>query len=288
MTALLVTLGIVALLYLGILYAVARFSVHPFRTPLFFSPGLIGVPQENVKVIGREGKQLSAWWLPNPEAKTVIILAHGYMMNMSEPSAVAAKLNERGYACLLFDFPGHGRSPNAVVTLGLREAEDVAGAVALAREKMPHAKVVVWGSSMGAAATVLASPNLKLDGMVLDSVYAELLQAAQGWWLFLGGKTLQFFMRPTLIFARVLAKVRLKDGRVTEALKKTDCPVLLMHGDADTMVPLAEAERNQRARAGIDLHVYHGCNHAEGRWVHSGQYYADLYEWLERHGFTAR
>lgn len=288
MTIVLVVLSALAVLYLGMLYAVARFSVRPYRTPLFFSPGLLGVPQENVKVIGRQGMQLAAWWLPNPTSQTVIILAHGYMMNMSEPSAVAAKLHERGYACLLFDFPGHGRSPTAVVTLGVQEAADVVGAVKFVRERMPEAKVVVWGSSMGAAATALASQTEPMDGMILDSVYAELMQAAQGWWYFLGGKTLQFFMRPTVIFARALAKVSLRDGHVTDALAKTSMPVLLMHGDADTMVPLTEAEKNQAARAGIDLTVYHGCNHAEGRWVHSGKYYQDLMAWLEHQGFTPR
>lgn len=283
---LLIAFAIVLLLYLGVLFAVARFSVRPFRTPLFFSPGLMGIPQENVQIPGRDGLKLAGWWLPNPTAKTVILLVHGYMMNMSEPSAVAAELHKRGYACLLIDFPGHGRSPSAVVTLGVREALDVTGAVGWIREKMPDAKVVVWGSSMGAAATALASRSVALDGMILDSVYAELMQAAQGWWRFLGGSTLQFFLGPAVVFARILAGIHLSEGHVRQALTETAIPVLLAHGDADTMVPLAEAQKNQATRPGIELDVYPNCNHAEGRWVHSARYYQRLFEWLEANNLS--
>ncbi|MCE9560017.1 MAG: lysophospholipase [Armatimonadetes bacterium] len=273
-------LGVLILLYFGGLFLVARFSVRPIRTPLFLSPGLMGTAQENIEFEGRDHLLLKGWWLPNPTSKVVVVFAHGYLMNSSEPAAVAANLWQDGYAALLFDFPGHGRSPSANVTFGIREREDVRAAVEYARSRMPEAKIVVWGSSMGAAATSLAAREIPVDAMILDSVFTDLRTASDGWWEFLGGNYLRMLLSPAKVFSKLIAGVDLDSANITEALKQTSCPVLMPHGDADVLVPISEAHKNAAARDGIRLDIYPGCNHSEGRWIFPAEYYMNLGSFL--------
>ncbi len=277
---------LVPTIYLLILYVVARFSAKPPRTPIFFSPGELGVPQKSISFEGREGHMLRGWLLPNPSSKTLVIMVHGYLMNRSEPAAIASFLYNKGYSCMVFDFPAHGRSEGKTVGFGYLEREDVVRSVKFAREEMPSAKIVIWGSSMGAAAAAFAAAEIPVDGLVLDSSYSRLIDAMKGWWSFLGGKKLQAALAPSQMFSRCFMPFSPSKVDVAEALMNSDCPVLLMHGDADRVAPIETAKRNQSARNGIELIVFPGCDHAEGRWNEAERYRDSLIDFLTCHGLV--
>ena len=271
------------LVYGALLFGVAKFSVTPFRTPLFFAPGQMGVPQESVRFEGRDGLWLSGWWTPAPDARAVMILAHGYMMNKSEPAAIAGWAAQRGYATLVFDFPAHGRSPGKKCGFGVWEARDVAAAVAFARAKQPGAKIIVWGSSMGAAASVMAASrhHAPIDALILDSCYGRMTSAVRGWWYFVAGKWGQRFLWPTVYFSRLLTGIDPASVDIAQELPKTTMPVLLLHGESDTLAVPEEARRNAASREGIKAVWYPGCNHSEARWEVPAEYLAELSAFLE-------
>jgi len=273
-------------IYALLLFVVARVSITPFRTPLFFAPGQMGVPQESVTFAGRDGQPLSAWWTPAPEAKTVLILAHGYMMNKSEPAAIAGWAAQKGYATLCFDFPAHGRSPGKKCGFGVWEAADVDLAVKFAREKQPGARVIVWGSSMGAAASALATSRLgaPIDGLVLDSCYGRLSSAVSGWWYFIGGKWAQRILYPVRFLSKAMTGIDPSTVDIAQDIERITVPVLLLHGESDTLAVPLEAQRN--ADAGAEIIWYPGCNHSEARWECPDRYLADLDRWLVQHDLT--
>src|SRR5687767_5875268 len=172
--------------YLLVLLGVAWVSLHPMRTPIFMATAWFGAPQQEVEFDNGEGIKLRGWWLEKPGAKTVCVLAHGYIMNRAELAPIAARLWEEGLACLLFEFRAHGKSGGTKCGLGWLERRDVRAAAAFARQRAPGAKVVLIGSSMGAAASALAlgeDPSLA-DALVLDSGYSKLSRAVSGWWRF--------------------------------------------------------------------------------------------------------
>jgi alpha-beta hydrolase superfamily lysophospholipase len=261
-------------LYVGILFGIAWVSLHPFRTPLFTSPGALGAPQEEFDLPSTDGVRLKAWWVPAEGADTVAILSHGYVMNRSELSPLAHWLWQRGISCLLFDFRAHGHTHGGASTIGYREADDVLAAIAEARRRCPGARIVLLGSSMGSAASAFAAARDSVDALVLDSCYSQLVKAAFGWWRFLGGKTLSWILGPMVLIAGPLAKMNPFKVDVTHALRETSCPILLLHGRCDDLALPSEALRNFEAIGDRgELVWFDDCGHSEFRWIQPVQYY---------------
>jgi len=269
-------LGIAILAYGLILLLVSWFSVHPWRLPLFLSPGSLGTAQENITLQTADGVALQSWWLPVEGSRTVVLLCHGYMMNRSEPAPVAAMLWREGYSCLMFDSRAHGKSGGKLTGLGFDERVDVAAALDWLDQNAPGQDVVIYGSSMGAAAASFAAAENpgRLRGLILDSAYSRLLDAVSGWWYFVGGKKLASLLYPTRWISRLFLKQPL--GRIDVAAAWPgggDLPVLFLHGDSDTLASPDAARRNMEAVGDRGQIVWFpGCGHSEGRWNYPGEF----------------
>jgi len=268
MLILLVTAGSITILYILALFLVARASIYPPRVPEFISPGQMGLPQENVEFPSRDGHRLSGWWVPGEE-DLVVICAHGYMMNRCEFVPMARALAESGASLLFFDFRAHGQSDRTKCTIGPNESRDVLGAIDYAETRCPGAQIAILGSSMGAAASVLATVEepSKVDGLILDGLYRSLHEAGKGWWLFLGGRALQSILGPTIIFGRMLTGVSPKQVRIDLALGTlAGKPILIFNGTADPIVPVSSAQANFDS-AGSNAHIewFEGAGHGNPR-----------------------
>jgi pimeloyl-ACP methyl ester carboxylesterase len=277
-----VTVSLLALYILALL-GIAWFSLHPFRTPIFLSPGAMGMPQEDVEFQTEDGVRLKGWWTYRPDSKNVAVLAHGYMMNRSELTPLAVWLAGRGYSTLVFDSRAHGKSGGRKCGLGYLERQDILAAVNFARTRCPSGRLVLVGSSMGSAAIALAAaerPGLA-DALILDSCFSRLPQAISGWWRFLGGRVLSFFLTPSIVLAAPMAGFNPFKVDVARALAAAQLPVLFLHGDCDNLATPEEARRNEAALEGKGNIVWLAhCGHSEGRWEHPDLYYGSISRFL--------
>ena len=142
-------------LYIGALIVVTYVSIHPPRVPLWLSPALLGYPEESVR-LESGGVELDGWWSECGSGELAIICCHGYLMNRCELMPMMIRLADLKASWLFFDFRSHGKSGGRTCTMGKLEALDVAAAAKWVRERQPNAKIVLFGSSMGAAASAIA------------------------------------------------------------------------------------------------------------------------------------
>lgn len=269
--------------YFAVLFVVARISLRPPRLPVYLSPGALGAPQESVEFRGRNGVVLRGWWSASEGSDRVAILCHGYVMNRSELTPCVRDLCASGWNCLVFDFPGHGKSGASNCGFGWSERIDVVCAVNWVRERVPNARVALIGSSMGAAASAFAARESKANALVLDSSYSRLTEATKGWWRFIGGKSLALLLAPTVYVTKFMLDFDPRNIDVATALKNLEnTDVLVLHGKCDVLAPPAEAERNVRALGRAEVVWFDGCNHSEGRWEHPERYRNALHEFLNR------
>lgn len=276
----------IIIVYVLVLIGAVVLSIRPVRTPLFFSPQSIGVVQEDVRFESENGV-IQGWWLPHLFPKATLVFAHGYLMNRSEWAALAAYAQRAGYACLVFDFHSHGKSDSGgIVTVGPSESWDVAAAVDYARERMPDTPVALIGSSMGAAASVLAQAELdvRADCLVLDSCYSTLASAVLGWWNFIGGKPLMILLAPSVLVAWAVTRVNPFGVNITQALCDVRVPVLVVHGEDDRLAKPSCARKNFDALpSDLDSQfaMFHGANHGEAKWARSSDYERLVIEFLD-------
>ncbi len=170
---------------------VRRFS-FPDRENAGLTPSSLGLPYEEVGFRAPDGVSLSGWWVPAPNARGTVVLAHGLNRSRLEMVKKAPFLNERGWNVVLLDLRHHGRSEGGASTFGLREKDDLLAAKAFAVSRSPK-PVVLWGVSLGAAAaTLAAAADPGVGGLVCDSAYRSLrdtvshhLRLARNWrwWL---------------------------------------------------------------------------------------------------------
>jgi pimeloyl-ACP methyl ester carboxylesterase len=77
------------------------------------------------------------------------------------------------------DFQAHGESPGNKITFGHLESLDVEAALRFLKERFPGERIGVIGTSMGAAAMVLAEHRPPVQAIILESMYPTIDQATQ-------------------------------------------------------------------------------------------------------------
>jgi pimeloyl-ACP methyl ester carboxylesterase len=158
---------------------------------------------------------------------------------------------------LRFDFAGRGESDGLMEELTYqREVEDLAAAVAFLGREVDQVALV--GSSMGGAVALLyaalapeiravvgiatvGEPAKVLPGLAPDAPWSSSVLLEGG----LGSTFLQSAQGTDVLAAA--ATVR--------------CPLLLIHGDGDDVVPLAQAQALVRAAPRGQLKVIAGADH---------------------------
>lgn len=231
--------GAMAVLYSVAMLLVAVASVRPPRVPVVLSPGLLGVASEPVVLRTEDGKKVKAWWIEG-DGDLVVVCVHGYLMNRAEFVPLLPMFQELGAGALLPDLRGHGGSDRGPITFGLHEQAEVRACLAEVRRRSPNARIVLFGSSMGAAASCLAlerEPGLA-DAFIADSMYARLSEASEGWWTFFLRGRLGPVMRPANWIGAWITGVRPSQVSTLGGLRAlAGKPVLLVFGEHDPLVP---------------------------------------------------
>jgi len=172
-------LGLIALLYLALSWVVVSQALVAEAKPLEQHPSEFGLAFDEVAFSprGSDGITLRGWWFPNPDAKAVIIRVHGLDSTRAVDLELDRDLVVAGFALLSFDLRGHGESDPAPMGAGLREQDDVRGAIdyVLSEQGAEPGKVLLLGRSFGAAIVLLAGlGEPAVAGVYADSAFASL------------------------------------------------------------------------------------------------------------------
>jgi len=247
----------VVVLYAGICGYMALTLTRPDRTPFTHSPEQFGLAYEAVEFSSRVDRlPLRGWLLPaaaNPRRhRRPVIMVHGKGTDREAGPGdgilgTAAPLVRAGYTVLTFDLRGSGESGGERFTLGANEVRDVAGAADYVRQRGLAADgVSLVGFSMGGATALLtAADEPAVRAVVEDSGYADLgdlldqeVPKASG---------LPGFFTPGMVLAvQALVGVDLYAIRPVDAMPRLAAaavPVLIIHGEADSYVPVVNARR---------------------------------------------
>src|SRR5829696_4355752 len=193
------------------------------------TPKSIGLEYEAVSMRTADGETIAAWWIAHEAARADIVYFHGNGGNLSIWLPILAGVQASGLSVLAFDYRGYGRSTGSPTEKGLyRDADAVLAELARLRERESAGgstgprPVIYWGRSLGGPVAAYATTVTRPDGLILESTFPDKRAV-------LGG---QFVLR-TL---NMLASFRFETA---EMLRGFDRPTLVMHGDADSVVPYA-------------------------------------------------
>jgi len=190
------------------------------------TPALAGLDYEDLVLRADDGVELHGWWIGAERrragrAPVHLLLCHGNAGSIEDRLIHARYLVDAGVDVLLFDYRGYGRSQGSPGEEGTYRDARAARQALLARPGVDPARIAYLGEYLGAAVALelaLAHPPL---GIVLQSAFTSIRDMAR-------------FHYPFIPAALVpdaypnLARVR-----------ELRAPLLVLHGDADDIVPVA-------------------------------------------------
>ncbi|GAB4216311.1 MAG: hypothetical protein OHK0022_57280 [Roseiflexaceae bacterium] len=265
----LATLALLAYLMVSVIAAVV--ITTPQRTLGRQTPAALGLEYRDVSFPARGGDvTIAGWYLPAETAQRAVVLVHGKDNSRTgwlgrDWGALLAALHGRGVALLLIDLRGHGASGEAHYSFGLNEQRDVLGAVDwLEQQGFQPGRIGVLGVSMGAASSILAAANEPAIGaLVADCSYAEILPIIQQEWRSASGLP-DAVLPGALLASRLLFGYNIPDARPLDQIGRiAPRPLLLIHGEADALIPVAHAARLHAAAPAAQLWQVPAAAHGE-------------------------
>jgi uncharacterized protein len=268
------SLGTLAATLLAVYLAVCAL-LYFFQERLLFLPGIpgravpanpaaAGLPFEEVRIATADGETLAAWWVPAPGARYTLVHFHGNAGNIGHRLELLSLLHALPANVLLFDYRGYGQSTGSPDEPGLyRDAEAVWDYLTGTRG-LPAERLVLHGQSLGAGVAAHLAAARAPGALILESTFTSVPELAAEIYRWL----------PVRWLARLRfdTRARLKDVR---------CPVLVVHSDADELIPYAHGERLYAAAPEPKRLLTIGGDHNAGFWLSREAYAAGLRAFLE-------
>jgi pimeloyl-ACP methyl ester carboxylesterase len=121
------------------------------------------------------GAMRDGWFFPGLRGAPTIVVCHGYLSQRADVLTLVTALQDHQFNVYLFDFAGHGTSPD-VTTLGYRETAELRSAVQAisTRDDVNPQHFGLWGVDMGGyAALEVAASDPRISAFVVDNAYDD-------------------------------------------------------------------------------------------------------------------
>jgi fermentation-respiration switch protein FrsA (DUF1100 family) len=224
-------------------YAVVLLALFVFQSRLVFFPDMpsrtvgpgpdsIGLAFEPVEIVTEDGVKLDAWYVPAQQPRGVVLFFHGNAGNISHRLDSLRIFNALNLDTLIFDYRGYGRSEGKVSEQGTYRDGEAAWRYLREKRGIAAAEIVLFGRSLGAAIAAYVASRHTPGALLLESGFVSVpdMAAALSPWM------------P----ARRLARIKYPTG---EYLKAVSCPVLIVHGRDDEIIPFDQGRKLfERAR----------------------------------------
>lgn len=235
------------------------------------TPASQGLVYKDVVFPARGGDVTLNGWFISATSRRAIVLVHGKDSSRAglfgrHGPEVAASLHRHDFSVLFFDLRGHGTSGDARLTLGLNEARDVLGAVDWLRgHDYPAGSIGVLGQSMGGAATIYAAAAEPAIGAVItDCAFADARPVVDAQFRQTAHLP-NVFLPATRLISRALLGLDIVSSRPVGVISRiAPRPVLIIHGDADRLVPVSQAFDFKAALPSAELWILPGVQHVGG------------------------
>lgn len=226
--------------------------------------------------------------VPHPESKKWVICVHGYRSyGQRDMAYVASQFSNQHYNILIPDLRAHGQSTGNVIGMGWLDRLDLLKWIQEVVKIEPHAEIILFGGSMGAATVMMTSGEelpASIKGLVVDCGYSSVYDEF-GAMLRSAFKLPAF---PILTIANIMAKKKvgysLKEASSVAQLAKNDLPTLFIHGTGDKFVPHQMLYDNMEATNGVkESLIVEKAPHLSSFIYEPEHYFDTVFEFIHRY-----
>jgi len=189
------------------------------------APSAIGLANaEEVVLDTADGEHVIVWHVPPRNGQPVFVYFHGNGGSLRWREERFRDLIDDGSGLVALSYRGYGGSSGRPTEKGL--IEDAKATYAFAVARYPAGRLVLWGESLGSALAIALAADNRVGCLVLEAPFTSAVDVgAQHYWFV----PVRLLMRDQFRSDLCIGKVR--------------APVLVVHGENDTIVPIGLGER---------------------------------------------
>ena len=243
---------------------------------------------EQVEITAFDGTRLVGHWFKTPGAKRTVVCMHGWRSSWYTDFGLSAPhWIENGCNLLIPEQRGQNNSGGDHIGFGLIERYDCLDWTNFVSELEPDLPIYLTGISMGAT-TVLMTAGLELPvnvkGIIADCGFTS----PYAIWKHVSEKNLRMGFGIKGVMANAICKKRINysaDSYSTvDAMKNCTVPVLLIHGEKDTFVPVEMTYENYSACvAPKHLLIVSDAEHGMSFWKDEAAYKKAVFDFWDKY-----
>jgi len=251
-----------------VLVGIVGFYVFLNLFAFFISNRLIFVPQhssynhlpDELKIRSGQGELINAVFLENPTAKYTLLFSHGNAEDLGNVVPFMRQFQQLGYSVLMYDYRGYGTSEGFPSVRKTKQDVEAAYHWLVKEKGMPPETIIAMGRSLGGAPATWLAAHYPVGGLVIESTFVSAFRVKTRW--------------PLLPWDRF---------NTLRQLKKTSCPVLVVHGKQDKALPFWHGEKLYAAAPGKKMHHWiEGGRHNDYAYVAGPDYFRVFQAFIEQ------
>jgi fermentation-respiration switch protein FrsA (DUF1100 family) len=248
------------LLVVAAYYVQRRLMYFPDTTRV--TPASIGLASVTERVLETaDGERVIAWYAPARPGQPTILYFHGNGGSLEARSERVRKYVERGHGMFMMTYRGYGGS-TGVPSERANVADAKLAYDTLVNEGVRGRDIIVYGESLGSGVAVQVAAEREVGGLILDAPYTSAVDVAE----------LAYPYLP----ARWLMTDRYETLRHLRGLK---APLLVVHGEKDTIIPIAMGRRVHAAAGGpAEIVTFPQAGHSDHHLYGS---YDAIHAWID-------
>ncbi len=188
---------------------------------------------EIIKLESGENTNISATYLFNNKANFTILYSHGNFEDLGDIKQILEKLHTWGFSVFAYDYRGYGTSQGTPTETYAYKDINSAYNYLTQNLKIPPEKIIVLGRSVGGGPAVNLAMQKPVTGLIVESSFISAFQVIVPF------RILPFDKFPNL-----------------DNIKKVKCPILVIHGKADDIIPFAHGEKLFNAAISPKLYLW--------------------------------
>lgn len=212
-----------------VLYVLVCLLMWAFQRDLMYvpmrgiqAPAVYGLADfQEIGLVSDDKIPVTTWYRPAREGYPTIIHFHGNGGNLSHRAAYFKLLAQAGFGVLALDYRGYGLSGGTPTETGFYADGRAVMAYATGTLGLPLEKIILYGESIGTGVAVQMASEFESAALVLQSPFTSIEVLAQDKYPWLPVRL--------LLQDRFDSIAKIQDVRM---------PLLLLHGEQDTIVPV--------------------------------------------------
>ena len=244
-------------------------SIHPQKIITELEPSDLGLEYEEINFRSKDGLKLSGWLIPNNMTKSAVIVMHGYPADKANLLGIAEFL-AKDFSVFLFDFRSFGESEGKYTTAGYLEKNDLIGAIEYLEKEKNLTKIGLYGFSLGGA-VALSVNHGNVKAIVTDSAYAKLSNMVEHMYrIFFIFKYSLIYL--TKLYGILFLGIDIDKASPVDNIKNIKIPILLIHAEKDSQIPLNEAYSLHNSNKKTELWIVKDADHGMAHSINPEKY----------------